>query len=119
MTFKQLKRAEETCNKIMDNAYALYKKKEKEYIEEHAPLKVEPGEWINIRLQVTEESRANLTPEYRDKPRYRLGHVHTVRGRFHRWLIFDGGELRPDLMGNTYYPIREKILSITKKTIRQ
>lgn len=114
MTFKQLKRAEETCNKIMDNAYALYKKKEKEYIEEHAPLKVEHGEWINIRLQVTEESRALLVPEYRDKPRYRLGHIHTVRGRFCGWLIYDDGELRPDLMGNTCYPSKEKILSITK-----
>lgn len=114
MTFKQLKKAEETYNKIMDNAYDLYKKKERQYIEEHAPLKVEPGEWINIRLQVTEESRERLTPKYRDKPRYRLGHRHTVRGRFLRWLIYDGGELRPDLMGSTYYPPKEKIISITK-----
>ena len=114
MTYKQLKAAEKTCDKIMNNACAIYKKKEQQYIDEHAPLKLEPGDWINIRLQVTEESRALLVPEYRDKPRYQLGYVHTVRGRFVRWLIYDGGELRPDLYGKTWYPSKEKILSITK-----
>lgn len=114
MTYKQLQAASRTCDKIMNNACAIYKEKEQQYIDEHAPLKLEKGDWINIRLQVTEESRAMLVPEYQAKPRYQLGHVHTVRGRFARWLVYDDGELRPDLMGKAWYPSKEKILSITK-----
>lgn len=114
MTYKQLQAAQRTRDKITDNAYEIYEKKKQQYIDEHAPLKLEKGDWINIRLQVTEESRAMLVPEYRDKPRYKLGHVHTVRGRFVRWLIYDDGELRPDLWGKAWYPSKEKILSITK-----
>lgn len=114
MTYKQLQAAGRTCDRIMNNAAATYMQKEQQYIDEHAPLKLERGDWINIRLQVTEESRAVLTPEGRAMPRYQLGHVHTVRGRFVRWLIYDGGELRPDLMGKAWYPSKEKILSITK-----
>ena len=114
MTYKQLQAASRTCDKIMNKACAIYKEKEQKYIDEHAPLKLERGDWINIRLQVTEESRAMLVPEYRDMPRYQLGYVHTVRGRFAQWLVYDDGELRPDLMGKAWYPSKEKILSITK-----
>ena len=114
MTYKQLLAAQRTRDKITDNAYEIYAKKEKQYIDEHAPLKLEKGDWINIRLQVTEESRAMMVPEYQKLPRYQLGHVHTVRGRFVRWLIYDNGKLRPDLYGKTWYPSKEKILSITK-----
>jgi len=114
MTYKQLQAAERTCDKIMNKACAIYGKKKQQYIDEHAPLVLKPGDWINIRLQVTEESRASLVPEYRNKPRYQLGYKHTVRGRFVRWLIYDNGELRPDLYGKAWYPSKEKILSITK-----
>ena len=58
MTYKQLQAASRTCDKIMNNACAIYKEKEQQYIDEHAPLKLEKGDWINIRLQVTEESTA-------------------------------------------------------------
>ena len=114
MTFQQLRRANKVCNEKILRLNEEYMEKERQYIEEHVPLKLEHGDWINIRLEVTEESISNLLPEYRQLKRYQVGHQHTVRGRFHRWLVSETGELRPDLMGETYYPWKERIISITK-----
>ena len=114
MTFYQLKRAEKVCNEKILRLNEEYMKKEEQYIKEHAPLELQHGDWINIRLEVTENSRSVLQPDQKKLKRYQLGHTHTVRGRFVRWLISETGELRPDLWGETWYPWREKIVSITK-----
>lgn len=114
MTFNQLRRAEKVCNEKILRLNEDFMKKQEQYIKEHAPLELQKGDWIIIRLEVTKESRNALQPEYQELRRYRLGNQHNVRGQFCRWLISETGELRPDLMGKTWYPWRERIVSITK-----
>lgn len=114
MTFYQLRRANKVCNEKILRLNEEYMKKEEQYIKEHAPLELQKGDWIDIRLEVTEDSRSTLQLDQKRLKRYQLGHTHTVRGQFCRWLVSDTGELRPDLMGKTWYPWRERIVSITK-----
>lgn len=113
MTYKQLRNYIRKKDKKIDRLHDEISELEKNYIKEHAPLQLSRGDYITIKLRVTEETQKRMQPKYQQLPRYQPGHIYYVRGQFCRWLLWPDGEIRPVLMGSTYYPGNDEIISIT------
>ena len=114
MTFDLLQGIQRVIDEKIDALHAEWHEKERQYIQEHAPLKIEHGDMITIKLQVVEGSLKNVREKFLSWPRYQLGHIYYKRGEFCGWFIHPKtGECRPMLkFCNT--SLEDKIVSIKR-----
>ncbi len=84
---------------------------EQQYIKENQPFPLRKYMRITVRLRVSQKHWEGLTDKYQKKKHNQPGYTYSVTGFFVRWLIYDDGELRPQLF-DKYYDPADDILSI-------
>lgn len=113
MTFEELKELRKKKDDIVSNAYDELNKAEWAYVEERLPFPFRKYQHVIVKLEVTEETRSRMMPEYAAKPKNRLGRQYQVSGMITGYAIGKKGEIRPCFWaGKPTYSFYDKIISI-------
>ncbi|MBQ8874720.1 MAG: hypothetical protein IJY60_05375 [Bacteroides sp.] len=114
MTFEELKQLRKKTDDIVNDAYSELHDAEWAYIEERLPFPFRKYQQVIVKLEVSEETRANMMPDYAAKPKNRLGRQYQVSGMITGYAIGKKGEIRPTFWGGKpHYSFYDKIISIT------
>lgn len=113
MTFEELQQLRQEKEQKVSEAYAELNKAEWQYTEERLPFPFRKYQQVIVKLEVTEETRSRMMPEYAAKPKNRLGRQYQVAGMLTGYAIGKKGELRPCFWGGKpTYSFYDKIISI-------
>lgn len=114
MTYEELQDAVDKKQQEIDAAYQEKHKLEWQYIQERLPFPFRRYQRIKIVTEVTEESQKCMSPEWKSKRKNQVGARNQYKGMLVGYIIGKHGEIRPCFWGGKpYYPMGDKIISIT------